>query len=74
MPEFSVHVWEGSIQRVCVAGEIDLATAPQVAEVLTRVAGDITVDCTEVTFIDSAGTTLSTSLTSPPRPVGQPSK
>jgi anti-sigma B factor antagonist len=41
---------------VSVVGEIDLATAPRLAETLVQFAnGSVTVDLTDVTFIDSSG-------------------
>ena len=41
---------------VSVVGEVDLATAPQLAESLVQFAnGDVTVDLTQVTFLDSTG-------------------
>ena len=36
-------------------GEIDLHTAPQIAEISTRRNGTIILDFTDVTFIDSIG-------------------
>jgi anti-anti-sigma factor len=36
-------------------GEIDLNTAPQIAEISTRRNGTIILDFSEVTFIDSIG-------------------
>lgn len=36
-------------------GEIDLHTAPQIAEIATRRNGTIILDFTEVAFIDSIG-------------------
>jgi anti-anti-sigma factor len=42
-----------------VAGEIDIATAPRMAADLTayaeQVTGDVLVDCSTMTFIDSSG-------------------
>jgi anti-sigma B factor antagonist len=42
-----------------VGGEVDLATAPQLAAALdglvTATAGDLRVDCAELAFIDSSG-------------------
>jgi anti-anti-sigma factor len=42
-----------------VAGEIDIATAPRMAADLTayceRTSGDVIVDCSLMTFIDSSG-------------------
>ena len=41
---------------VVVSGEVDLATAPELEEVLVQFAsGTVTVDLTDVTFIDSSG-------------------
>jgi anti-sigma B factor antagonist len=43
---------------VSVAGEIDMATAPRLAETLVQFAnGSVTVDLTDVTFIDCSGLT-----------------
>jgi anti-sigma B factor antagonist len=43
---------------VSVAGEIDLATAPTLAETLAQFPnGSVTVDLAEVTFIDASGLT-----------------
>ncbi len=51
--------YEATASRVVVrvGGELDLATAPQLAELLTRVEWDrpVVVDLTGVTFIDSSG-------------------
>src|SRR5262249_488889 len=42
--------------RVTVVGEVDLATSPELAEVLAQVAnGTVRVDITGVTFLDSSG-------------------
>lgn len=40
-------------QRVVVRGELDLATVPQLERALTGLTGDITVDCQDVSFLDS---------------------
>jgi anti-anti-sigma factor len=41
---------------VSVAGEIDMATAPRLAETLVQFAiGSVTVDLSGVTFIDASG-------------------
>jgi anti-sigma B factor antagonist len=41
---------------VSVAGEIDMATAPALAETLVQFPnGSVTVDLSEVTFIDASG-------------------
>jgi anti-anti-sigma factor len=43
-------------QLVAVGGEIDLNTAPELDEVLTKFdSGQVTVDLADVTFIDSTG-------------------
>ena len=55
MSGFNVLVFEGSPHRVFFVGEIDIMTAPRVTEVLCDLWGDIEVDCSEVTFIDTAG-------------------
>src|SRR4051794_40601086 len=42
--------------RVTVSGEVDMATAPQLAEYLVQFAGgDVHVDLSAVTFLDSSG-------------------
>ena len=55
MPEFSVLVVEDSPQRVFLTGDLNVATAARITEVLCGLSGDVTVDCTGVTFIDTAG-------------------
>jgi anti-anti-sigma factor len=44
---------------LAVEGEIDIASAPRMAADLTayadRVSGDVVVDCSKMTFIDSSG-------------------
>ena len=55
MSNFNVLVLEASPNCVFIAGDIDVVSAPRVAEVLCDLRGDITVDCTEISFIDSAG-------------------
>jgi anti-sigma B factor antagonist len=43
---------------VTVAGEVDMATAPELAETLSECAsGSVTVNLAEVTFMDSSGVT-----------------
>jgi anti-sigma B factor antagonist len=44
---------EGSSTTVRVGGEIDLDTAPQLRECLVALAGDVVVDLTDVSFVDS---------------------
>jgi anti-anti-sigma factor len=45
----------GSPVNVVIAGEIDVANAPRVDSALATVTGDVRVDCSGVTFVDSAG-------------------
>jgi anti-sigma B factor antagonist len=53
--EYSVAAFSDG-HLVTVVGEVDLATAPQLADVLTQFAnGTIRVDISGVTFLDSAG-------------------
>jgi anti-sigma B factor antagonist len=40
---------------VLVAGEVDLATAPELQAALVELTGDVIVDLTEVSFLDSSG-------------------
>ena len=51
-PDFGVTV--ESAWLVKVAGELDLATVDQFAAALDR-PGWVTVDCTDLTFMDSSG-------------------
>jgi anti-sigma B factor antagonist len=44
---------EGSSTTVRVGGEIDLDTAPQLRACLATLAGDVVVDLSEVSFVDS---------------------
>jgi anti-anti-sigma regulatory factor len=55
MSNFNVLVIEGRPHQVFIVGEIDIVTAPRVTDVLCDLRGDVAVDCTEITFIDSAG-------------------
>jgi stage II sporulation protein AA (anti-sigma F factor antagonist) len=41
--------------ELVVAGEIDLATAPQLRAALARLHGRVTVDLSRVTYLDSSG-------------------
>ena len=40
---------------VVLVGELDLATAPQLADALGTVSGVLDIDCRALTFIDGAG-------------------
>ena len=58
--DFSVQVLTVApdASRVVVAGEIDMATGPEVREALTRQMAegrDVVLDLTGVTFLDSSG-------------------
>jgi anti-anti-sigma regulatory factor len=55
MSDFTVLITPGLPQHVAISGEIDMMTAPQIDAALATLSGDINVDCTNVTFIDSAG-------------------
>ena len=41
--------------RIAIRGELDLATAPELAEVFGGVRGDVLVECQELEFIDTTG-------------------
>ena len=46
----------GATTTVCIAGEIDVATSPQIDEVLKRCdSAPVRVDLAAVTFMDSSG-------------------
>ena len=55
MPEFSVLVVEDLPQRVFLTGDLNVATAPRITEGLCGLSGDVTVDCTGITSVDTAG-------------------
>ena len=57
MSNFNVLVFEGHPNCVFIAGDIDVVSGPRVAEVLCDLRGDVTVDCADIDFIDSAGFT-----------------
>jgi anti-anti-sigma factor len=42
-------------QIFTLSGELDLATAPQLAQALGFVTGTIAIDCRSLTFMDAAG-------------------
>jgi anti-sigma B factor antagonist len=52
---FSVSVAPGPPPVVELTGELDLATAPTLAESLRELEGDVVLDCTALRFIDSSG-------------------
>ena len=53
----AVQAAEGGM-RIELAGELDVATAPELqrrADEIARAEGDAWIDCTELTFADSSG-------------------
>ena len=60
MRQLTIDVREGSPRQVvmAIAGEVDIATAPQLERALLRYTDcDVIVDLTAVTFLDSSGLT-----------------
>jgi ABC-type transporter Mla MlaB component len=55
MSDFSVVVVEDFPQRVFITGNVGAATAARITQVLCDLSGDISVDCTGITLIDTAG-------------------
>ena len=55
MPDFMILITEGFPQRVAIIGELDIATVPQVDAAFAPLTGDVDVDCTDLSFVDSAG-------------------
>ncbi len=56
MVEFTVTSTESDgATTITVAGEVDLATAPELRTALMAARGDVTVDLAEVSFMDSSG-------------------
>jgi anti-anti-sigma factor len=55
---FSVEVTEGRPHVIALAGELDLATAPILADRLEELPGDVVLDCAALDFIDSSGLSL----------------
>jgi anti-sigma B factor antagonist len=58
--------WDGECVRVVTAGELDLATSPQLEQemhaVLARGARRVTIDMRKLTFVDSSGLRVLISL------------
>jgi anti-anti-sigma factor len=40
---------------IAVAGDVDIATAPELRDALVAAPGDVTVDLADVSFMDSSG-------------------
>jgi anti-anti-sigma factor len=56
MPDPQLEIVPGEAPGTyALRGEIDLHTAPQIAEISARRSGSIILDFTDVTFIDSIG-------------------
>ncbi|HEY3670057.1 MAG TPA: STAS domain-containing protein [Acidimicrobiia bacterium] len=56
MVEFVLTVSESEQGTViAVAGDVDIATAPELRGALMSVPGDVTVDLADVSFMDSSG-------------------
>ena len=56
MDEFSARVdREGDAIVVSLRGELDLATAPTLQELLDDLASPICFDCADLSFVDSSG-------------------
>jgi len=54
--EPSASLDRGTAQPVLtLSGELDLATAPQLAETLGEASGTVLIDCRSLSFIDAAG-------------------
>jgi anti-anti-sigma factor len=54
--QFSVTIrQDGGMVVVALAGELDLATAPELGDALESLDADATVDLSGVTFMDCAG-------------------
>jgi anti-anti-sigma factor len=55
-PFFSLAVHHGDAgATVSVAGELDVATAPELSRALARLDGEVTVDLRQATFADPCG-------------------
>jgi anti-anti-sigma factor len=54
-PALEIEAPDETPGSVVIRGEIDLATGPQVDALLATLLGDIRVECSGVTFVDSAG-------------------
>jgi anti-anti-sigma factor len=51
-----ISLWShGPLAIVTLAGELDMASAPQLAACLAEQTADVRVDCSDLEFIDSSG-------------------
>ena|SRR5687767_12089255 len=48
----------GTAHVVVVAGELDMATVPELAPILKPLNGEVRLECTDLSFIDSRGISL----------------
>jgi len=56
MTEFAIErTGDGPPVLFCCTGELDMATAPRLREALEPIDGDVLVDLTDLTFLDSSG-------------------
>lgn len=55
MQSFSVSLERGSPHRVCLVGELDLATVPQLTACVRDLDGDVEIDCSRLDFVDGTG-------------------
>jgi anti-sigma B factor antagonist len=55
MAGFTIDVDDVVPPVVRVTGELDMASAPELRDVLTPLVGDVEVDCLDLTFVDSSG-------------------
>jgi anti-anti-sigma regulatory factor len=55
MSDFAILVSGGFPTHVAVIGELDIATVSQVDAAFALLTGDVDVDCTDLSFVDSAG-------------------
>lgn len=57
MEDFSIRALDASQRGLRLVGELDMASAPEVTEALASLDGDgqLTLDLSELTFIDSTG-------------------
>jgi anti-sigma B factor antagonist len=55
-----VHLLSAELRRLCVEGELDLETCDELASAIAELGtnGDVSVDMSGLTFIDSSGLNL----------------
>ena len=56
MGNFSVRVEDAPNTSIAyLAGDLDMASAPELTEALLAVEGHVTFDCSDLEFVDSSG-------------------